>query len=221
MLLNASSWALCTVRPNKQKCRSLEQRKVYCRPSKENRWFVLKRPELPDGFQGEVFIGKIWGAGCRVCDFLPIGWWWGNRAVLQESHAQPEVTILHLSGVLSSCRRTQRYYVYPLRRNQDPAPSLHCCFLSAPPLFLCPLPSLISNCLNLHREGLGGWSLFPANQKNGDTERLLYLGEPHRVLLSFKTAQESKIKMKDCGDHFVMYWNIESLCCAPGTNIVL
>ena len=23
------------------------------------------------------------------------------------------------------------------------------------------------------------------------------------------------------GDHFVMCWNIESLCCAPGTNIML
>ena len=23
-----------------------------------------------------------------------------------------------------------------------------------------------------------------------------------------------------CGDHFVMYRNIKSLCCAPGTNMV-
>ena len=51
---------------------------------------------------------------------------------------------------LSSCRRTQRYcYIYSLRRNQDPAPRLHYCFLTVPPLFLHPLPSLISNCLNL------------------------------------------------------------------------
>ena len=34
-----------------------------------------KTPKLPDGFQGEVFIGKIWGEGYRVCDFLLIGWW--------------------------------------------------------------------------------------------------------------------------------------------------
>ena len=39
--------------------------------------------------------------------------------------------------------------VYPLRGNQDPAPRLHYCFLTAPPLSLHPLPSLISNCLNL------------------------------------------------------------------------
>ena len=34
-------------------------------------------------------------------------------------------------------------------RNQDPAPRLHSCFLTVPPLFLHSLPSLISNCLNL------------------------------------------------------------------------
>ena len=43
-------------------------------PSKKNGWLVLKNPELPEGCQGEVFIGKIWGEGCRVCDFLLMGW---------------------------------------------------------------------------------------------------------------------------------------------------
>ena len=109
-----------------------------------------KKIELSVGFQGEVFIGKIWGKGCRVCDFLWIGWWWGNRAVLQESWAQAEVTTPHLGGGLSSCRRTQRYCsVYPLRGSQDPAPRRHYCLLTAPPLSLHPVPSLINNCLNL------------------------------------------------------------------------
>ena len=50
----------------------------------------------------------------------------------------------------SICKTAQRYcYVYPLRENQDPAPRLHYCFLTALPLSLHPLPSLISNCLNL------------------------------------------------------------------------
>ena len=40
-------------------------------PSKESRWLMLRKPELPDGFQRSVFMGKIWGEGCRVCDFLP------------------------------------------------------------------------------------------------------------------------------------------------------
>ena len=37
----------------------------------------------------------------------------------------------------------------PLRGNQDPAPRLCCSFLTVPPWSLHPLPSLISNCLNL------------------------------------------------------------------------
>ena len=61
--------------------------------------------------------------GSRRMGFSSCGTW-----------AQPEVTILHMGGGLSSCRRTQRYcYVYPFRRNWDPAPSLHCCFLTSPP----------------------------------------------------------------------------------------
>ena len=54
--------------------------------------------KLCDGFWGEVYIGKIWDEDWRLCDsFLP-GWWGGNRVMLQESWAQPEVTILHLVG---------------------------------------------------------------------------------------------------------------------------
>ena len=44
-------------------------------PSKENEWLVLKNNKLPDGFERRVFIGKIWGEGSRVCDFLLTGWW--------------------------------------------------------------------------------------------------------------------------------------------------
>ena len=39
--------------------------------------------------------------------------------------------------------------MYLLRGNQDTAPRLYYCFLTVPPLSLHPLPSLISNCLNL------------------------------------------------------------------------
>lgn len=50
-------------------------------------------------------------------------------------------------GGLSSCRRSQiYYYIYSLRRNQDPAPKSQYCFS---PFFLHLFTSLINNCLNL------------------------------------------------------------------------
>ena len=98
---------------------------------------------------GGVFTGKIWGEGYKVCDFLLIGWRWANRVVLQESCIQPEVTILDLDGGLCSNRRTQRYCIHSLKRNQDPVSRLHFYFLTALPLFLHSLHSLISSLLNL------------------------------------------------------------------------
>ena len=44
-----------------------EKYRVYCRaPNKENRQLMLKRPELPSGFQGRVFKGNIRGECCRL-----------------------------------------------------------------------------------------------------------------------------------------------------------
>ena len=63
--------------------------------------------------------------------------------------------------------------MYPLRRNQDPAPRLHYCFLAAPPLSLHPLPSLISSCSNLPFGSQGrSWRLesIPYKQELGDGE---------------------------------------------------
>lgn len=53
----------------------LAQRKVYCRAIQARRTGVpcSKNPELPNGSGGKVFIGQIWGEGCRVCDFWLAG----------------------------------------------------------------------------------------------------------------------------------------------------
>ena len=116
--------------------------------------------------------------------------------MFQEPCAQPEVTILLLGGGLSSCRRTQRYYyVYSLRRNQDSAPRLYYCFLTAPPLFLRSLPSLISNSLNLPFGTQGkskrlNESYFLQTRKGwegrGRPRKDLCPEGPHRVLLRFR-----------------------------------
>ena len=125
-------------------------------------------------FSGEIFIGKIWGEGCRVCDFLLIGWWWGNKAVLQESCPQSEITILHRGNLLQ--KNSKILLCIFLERNQDPAPRLHDGFLTVPPFFLNSLSSLTSSCLNLPlelREGQGGWMKpISYKQETGDTERI-------------------------------------------------
>ena len=61
----------------------------------------------------------------------------------------------------------------------------HYCFLTACPLYLHLVTSLISNCFNLSfgeelREGLGGGSLFPTNKPRKDFYTKVGF---HRVLL--------------------------------------
>ena len=55
MLLNESLCARRTVRPNKLKCWSLEQRKVYCRPE-QGEWVT---PKLLKVFQQSIFFKLI------------------------------------------------------------------------------------------------------------------------------------------------------------------
>ena len=67
--------------------------------------------------------------------------------MLQESCVQSEVTILHLGGGSSSVELKDIVMHISLNRNQDPVSRLYH-HLIVSPLFLYPLPSLISNCLN-------------------------------------------------------------------------
>ena len=69
----------------KQNVRVWSTEKFIVGPSKENKWLMFKSSELPEFFPNffflrrKIFIGKIWGEGCRVCSFLLVGWWWGSR----------------------------------------------------------------------------------------------------------------------------------------------
>ena len=96
------------------------------------------------------------------------------------------------------CRRAQRYcYVYPLRRNQDPVPRLLYCFLTASPLSLHPLPSLISNGLYLPFGTQGrSWKL-KTKKETGDTERLPCPGAPQGpAWFHFQTEHHSGVRCR-------------------------
>ena len=64
---------------------------------------------------------------------------------------------------------------------KDSALLLHYCFLTTLPLFMHSLTSLVNTCLNMSlvlREGLEGWSLFFANEKQGTQKVFLYQEGP-------------------------------------------
>ena len=68
--------------------------------------------------------------------------------MLQESCVQSEVTILHLGGGSCSVEELKDIVMHiSLSRNQDPVWRLYQPLIVSP-VFLYPLPSLISNCLN-------------------------------------------------------------------------
>ena len=175
-----------------QKVRVWSRERFSAGPSKENGWLMLKNPKLPAGLGGEVFIGNICGEGCRVCDFLLIGWWWGSGEVLQESCAQPEVAILHLGGGLGSAEGLKNIVMYIPWGGTKTLPQ-GCTIVSWLLLPCFCIPSLLWSatvriCPLELREGHGGW-MKPTSykQETGDTERIC-TRELHRVLLRFNNS---------------------------------
>ena len=85
-------------------------------------------------------------------------------------------------------------YVYPLRRNQNPVPGLHYCFLTALPLFLHSLPSLISNReYALWNSGkVREAEAYFLQRRNGDTKRICTWESPNRVLFHFSFIHNCK-----------------------------
>ena len=70
MLSNPNSHGGCTTRPDRQKCRPLEQRKIYSKGHLRGMGdSCLKDLNVHHGF-----IGKMWGEGCSVGHgFLNLG----------------------------------------------------------------------------------------------------------------------------------------------------
>ena len=144
MLLNTSSCARGTVRPNKPKHQSLEQRRVYRRAEQGAQMAHTQNPRTPRRFLRKSFYRQNLG--------------WG----------------------------------------------LHCCFLTPPPLFLHPLPSLISSCLNLPL-GTQGRSrrlneAYCLRIRNREHRKYLYPGAPQGPgLVSIASVSQGKISiLQDC-----------------------
>ena len=92
-----------------------------------------------------------------------------------------------LVGDFSSVKCSKKLLSVSLEAGPVPNPRLYYCFFTAPPLSLHPLPSLISNCLNLPlgtQGSSGRLEFITYKQEMGDTEGLLCPGA-HRALLSF------------------------------------
>ena len=97
-------------------------------------------------------------------------------------------------GVAKSRTRLSDWTELNLRRNQDPVPRLHHCFLAAPPLSQHPIPSVInSSSLNLSF-GIHGksWRLesIPYRQQQRGRRAERPCGqEPRRVLIGFRVGK--------------------------------
>jgi len=102
-----------------------------------------------------------------------------NSIVLQESCAQPEVTVL-CRKLMSSAwvgalvpAEELRDMLLPISQ-EGTKTLLHNCLLPVPPLFLYSLPSPSSNCLNLPFETRGRSRRLkpsPYKQKTGDSQK--------------------------------------------------
>ena len=108
---------------------NLEHRKLYCKGQARRMGGSCSKDLNLPGVLGNSFIGKIWGEGCRVRDFLLIGLWWGNKGDVSgistfwfqpvwglHACGQHEVTILHLVGVLVSTEQLKDMHeivIYP------------------------------------------------------------------------------------------------------------
>ena len=137
------------------------------------------------------FIGMVQSGRDLLVDILLIGWWWGNWESASSAFwfqpvwglpacGQHALDFSHLVGVSVSAKSSKILFCVSLEGNQDPAPKAALLFPDCSLLSLHPLPSLISNCLNLpvgtqrRSRRLNEANFLQA----GNTEKLLCPGTP-------------------------------------------
>ena len=110
--------------------------------------------------------------------------------MLQESCAQPQVTILHRVGGPSSAELKDIVMGISWAGTRT-QPQGHTIIRLLLLYFLFPLPSMISNCLNLPSGTQGRWrrlnEAYVLQTRNGNREWIC-TPQPHGVLLSFNSG---------------------------------
>ena len=135
-----------------------------------------QNPGISWWFGGRGFIGKIQGEGCKVCDFLPTGWWWRHRS---ENLGAAWRCRSPLGGALVCRRAPRNYYVYPWEGTRT-CPQAALLFPNSSSL----VSSLISPCQDLPFRTQGG----SRRLNKAHLRRTLYQ-EPHKALLNFRSRQ--------------------------------
>lgn len=162
--------------PSRPKRWGLERRKAHCRAEQGKGRLVLRKPRssmvwgnvLWAGFEGRA-------AGVRG---LPVG---GGEVPGLLCSARS--CILHLGGALVPEEELRDTAVQVPGRSQDCSEAARFC--------LCTPPFPDDSCWSLPfgtRGRSGRLKPFSYRQETGDTERLLYPGGPHRVLLRVTSA---------------------------------
>ena len=114
-----------------------------------------------------------------------------------------------------SPQKNSKVFVSSWRKNWDPVPRLHYCFLSAPPLKHSP-PSRISNCLNMPFGALGrsgSWkNLFPTNKK---WEKVMWVLRAPQGPARFMTMTLAPLRLCLSFMHLFSPWEHSAVACCP------
>ena len=107
-------------------------------PSKKKQWLNFKNPELSDGFCGKVLWTQFEVRAVGYVTFFQLVGCEVTRKCSKNLVVSLKLPSSNWQGPQFHSRAQRYCYVsiYSLRRKQNPAPTLHCCFLTIFPLFL-------------------------------------------------------------------------------------
>ena len=174
-------------------------------PNREFRKLVLKRLQLLDGFQGNIYKDRMREGVCGMCgqlvDILLIGWWWGNWESIPSSFwfqpvwdlsacGQHTVSVSYQVGVSVSAkqliRHAQNIIYSPGRRTKGP----RLCLMAKVIIILFCLTVFLSICIFSLLVTFSLWLKFFYRQKAGRGCGW-EVGRPRRLPLGYSRKSHS------------------------------